>query len=122
MSTVNENIVTKGVGLKILSLMPCNMEEADEKIFVCAKHTSKEHFCIMIEPVVSDLVKIAITNFHQLMPLNELWTEFDAGKLFRFIPIHQIAGNLGQAKSLIFLFFHAFSGCDTTLSLSGKDK
>ena len=35
------------------------------------------------------------------------------------IPIDQIVERLGSDKSLAFLFFHAFSGCET---LSGKGK
>ena len=38
------------------------------------------------------------------------------------IPIDQIVERLGSDKSWAFLFFHAFSGCETTLSLSGKGK
>ena len=37
---VNENVVTNGPGLKISSLMLCNVEEADERIFVYVKHVS----------------------------------------------------------------------------------
>ena len=113
-STVNENVVTNGTGLEILSLMPCNMEEADERIFVHVKHISRKHARIMIKAVDSDVVVIAITNFHQLVPLNELWIEFGTGKLLRFIPIHQIARILVPDKYLAFSFFHAFSGCDAT--------
>ena len=40
----------------------------------------------------------------------------------RFIPIHQIVRTFWPDQSLDFLFFHAFSGCDTTSSLSGKDR
>ena len=40
-STVNKNVVTNGAGLQISSLMPCSMEEADERIFVHVKHASR---------------------------------------------------------------------------------
>ena len=113
-STVNENVVTNGTGLEIFSLMPCDMEEAHERIFVHVKHVSRKHACIMIKTVDKDVVVIAIANFHQLVPLNELWIEFGTGKLLRFIPIHQIARILVPDKYLTFSFFHAFSGCDAT--------
>ena len=121
-STVNENVVTNGAGLEISSLMQCNMEEPDERIFVHAKHASREYTCIMIKTFDSDIVIRAIANFHQLVPWNELQIEFVAGTSLRFIPIHQIARSLGLDKSRAFLFFHAFSGCDMMPSLSGKDK
>ena len=46
--------------------------------------------------------------------------EFGVAKSLRFIPFHQIARSLGPDQSLEFKFFHAFSGCATTSSLSGK--
>ena len=92
--------------------MPCNVEKANEKIFVHALHASKKHALKMIKTVDSDIVVTAIANFHQLVSLNELWIEFGARKLLRIIPNYQIVGSLGPDKSLAFLFFHAFSGCD----------
>ena len=104
------------------SSMLCNIEKAYETIFVHVKHASREHVCIKIKTVDSDVVVIAIANFYQLVPLNELLVEFGTGKPVRFISIHQIARSLGPDKSLRFLFIHAFSGCVTTSSLSGKGK
>ena len=45
-SAVDENVVTNGAGLETSSLMPQNMVEADEWIFVHIKHASREHACI----------------------------------------------------------------------------
>ena len=97
-STVNENVVTNGTGFETSSLMSWNKEEADESIFVNVKHASREHTRIMIKTVDSDVVVLAITNFHQLILFNKLWIEFGAGKLLRFRPIHQIARSLGSGK------------------------
>ena len=77
-STVNENVVINGAGIEIWSLMSCNMEEADERVFVHVKYALREHARIMINTVDSDVVVIAIANFYQLVPLNELWVEFGA--------------------------------------------
>ena len=74
------------------------------------------------QTVDSDVVVIEITNFHQLMLLNKLWIEFGARKILRFIPIHQIDRSLGSVKSMEFLFFHTFNGCDTMSWLLEKDK
>ena len=79
-SIENENVVTSRAVLEISSMTPCSMEEADERIFVHVKHYSREHAHIMIKTADSDVAVIAIANFHQLVPLNELWIEFDAGK------------------------------------------
>ena len=48
-------------------LSSCYMEEADERIFVNVKHASREHTCIIIKAADSDVVVIAIANFHQLV-------------------------------------------------------
>ena len=63
MSAVNENLVTNGAGLEILSLMSYNMEEADERFLVHVKYASREHACIMMTTVDSDIFEIAIANF-----------------------------------------------------------
>ena len=76
----------------------------------------------MIKTVDSDVVIMAIRNFQHLIHLDELWIEFGAGKSLRFIPVHQIATTLGPDKSEALIFLHAFSGCDTTSTLSGKGK
>ena len=80
MSTENENVVTSRAVLEISSMTPCSMDEADERIFVHVKHYSREHARIMIKTADSDVAVIAIANFHQLVPLNELWIEFGSGK------------------------------------------
>ena len=72
MSTVNKNVVTNGAGLQILSLMPCSMEEADERIFVHVKHVLRELTHKMIKTFHSNVVVIAIANFHQVVPLNKI--------------------------------------------------
>ena len=104
-STVNENVVTNGIGLEISSLMQCIIEEADQKVFVHVEHALIEYARVMIKTVDSDIVVLAIASSHQLAPLNTRWIEFDARKSLRFIPIHQIAGNLGPDKYFEFLFF-----------------
>ena len=76
--TVNETVITNGAGLGISYLIPCNMEEADETIFVHVKHASREHARILIKTVDSDVVVKAIAKFHQLISLNELWIRFGA--------------------------------------------
>ena len=102
--------------------MPCTLEEADEHMFLHALHASENYKSILIKTVDSDVVTIAISVFHNLPMLNELWIEFGTGKSLKFIPVHEIAAKMGKVTSQAFLFFHALSGCDTTSSLSRKGK
>ena len=46
--------------------------------------------------------------------------EFGSGKHIKFIPINQLATSLGPTKSSAILFFHTFSSCDTTSTISGN--
>ena len=101
--------------------MPCTLEEADQRMFLNALHASGNYESILIKTVDSDVVTIAISVFHKLPLLNELWIEFGTGKSGKFIPVHEIAAKMGKATSKALLFFHALSGCDTS-SLSRKGK
>ena len=69
----------------------------------------------------SDVIVIGIAVFFKFQ-IEELWIEFGAGKSLNFIPIHEVAWSLGPDKAYALPFFHAFSGCDTTFSMSGKRK
>jgi hypothetical protein len=104
------------------SLMPCNIEEADERMFVHVQHAAELYPRVLIKTVDSDVVVIAIGAFNRINNLLELWIEFGVGKHLKYIPIHEIANSLGPQTSTAFLFFHAFSGCDTTSSFKGKGK
>ena len=44
--------------------------------------------------------------------LSELWIAFGTGKHFRYIPCHELAGQLGE-NALVLPIFHALTGCDT---------
>ena len=119
-ATDDENVVSNR-DIDMSSLMPCNFEEADERIFVHLKHASSRYSRFLTKTVDSDVVVIAISIFLKV-PLRELWIEFGAGKSLKFIPIHEVAASLGPEKSYALPFFHAFSGCDTTSAMSGKGK
>ena len=100
-----------------------NIEEADERIFVHVINASKKFsWIILIKTVDSDVVVIAVSVFYRIPGLNELWIEFGTGKSLKFIPVHEIAIKIGEAKSYALPFFHPLSGCDTTASVAGKGK
>ena len=102
--------------------MTCTSEEADERMFLHALHASENYKSILIKTVDSDVVTIAISMFHKLSMLNELWIKFGTRKSLKFIPVHEIAAKMEKVSSQAFLFFHALSGCDTTSLISEKGK
>ena len=74
--------------------MPCDIEEADERIFLHVKHIAQEYPKILIKTVDSDVVVIALSVFHRILGISELWIEFGTGKIsdiFQFIKSLQIS-------------------------------
>ena len=103
-------------------LMPCNIQEAAERMFVHVQHDAENCLRNIVKPIDSDVVVIALSAFHTTSRHQELWLEFGVGKHLKYIPIHGIAPSLGPPTSNAHLFFHSFSGCDTTSSFQGKGK
>ena len=120
-ATRDENVIANQ-DVDSSGLMPCTLEEADERMFLHALHASENCKSILIKTVDSDVATIVISMFDKLPMLNELWIKFGTGKSLKFIPVHEIAAKMGKVTSQAFLFFHALSGCDTTSSISGKGK
>ncbi|CAB4022060.1 Hypothetical predicted protein, partial [Paramuricea clavata] len=112
--TVEDGAVSNQADIDLEPLMPCNIEEADERIFVHVRNAAEECSRILVKTVDSDVVVIALSAFHRIPGLQELWLEFGVGKHLRFISIHEIANSLGPQASTAYLFFHSFSGSDTT--------
>ena len=120
-ATTDENVIANQ-DVNLSCLMPCTLEEADERMFLHALHASENYKSMLIKTVDNDIVTIAISVFQNLPMLNELWIEFGTGKSLKFIPFHEIAAKMGKVTSQALLVFHALSRCDTTSSLSGKGK
>ena len=112
---VNQNINT-------YNLIPCTIEEADDIMLVHASDIAKAFSKPLIKTVDSDVVVIAITAFHRVVRLIELWIDFGVGKYLKYIPIHKPASKFGKVMSEAFPFFHAISGCNTTSFVAGKGK
>ena len=52
--------------------MLCDIEEADERIFLHVKHIAQEYHKILIKTVDSDVVVIALSVFHRILGISEL--------------------------------------------------
>ena len=98
------------------TIMPCNHQEADSRIFLHISHAAQHgRSKAFIRTVDSDVVIIAVGHFGSLGVM-ELWICFGTGKAFQHIPVHEITQTLGPEKSLSCPLFHSFTGCDTTSS------
>ena len=56
--------------------------------------------------------------FHQINP-DELWLAFGTASNFRYIPIHEVVGDMDPMTCAV---FHAFTGCDTVPAFGGRGK
>ena len=104
------------------TIMPCNHQESDSRIFLHLSHAAQPgHSKAFIRTVDRDVVIIAVGHFGSLGVM-ELWIGFGTGKAFQHIPTHEITQTLGPEKSLLCPLFHSFTGCDTTSSFLGIGK
>ena len=104
------------------TIMPCNHQEADSRIFLHLSHAAQQGNSItFIRTVDCDVVIIAVGHFGSLGVM-QLWIGFGTGKAFQHIPVHEITQTLGPEKSLSCPLFHPFTGCDTTPSFLGIGK
>ena len=84
------------------TIMPCNHQEADSRIFLHLSHNS--HSNAFIRTVDSPFSSPG---------LMELWIGFGTGKGFQHIPVHEFT-QIAIEKSLSLPLFHSFTGCDTS--------
>lgn len=77
---------------------------------------------LLVRTVDSDVVIILVGLFSHFHPDTNIWVAFGTGKFFRYFHINTICQTLGSERSKALLFFHAFTGSDTTSQFLGKGK
>jgi hypothetical protein len=121
-ATHKESVICSNGELSFPSLMPCNHEEADSRLFLhCKDLASHGHKEIVICTVDTDVVIIETSMFHKLN-IQQFWIEFGVGKSKHWLTIHTYAINLGEEICSGLLFWFAFTGCDTVSSFHGHVK
>ena len=107
-------------------MVDCDHEEADSRIVVHILHTLEQNAnTVQVRTVDTDVLVILIGKFHDIKkvyPHVSIWVAFGMGKHFRFYSVNTICASLGEFKSRSVPVFHAFSGCDSTSSFTGKGK
>ena len=95
MCTYEDTVKTNTCDINVSTVAPCNIEEADGRLLLHAKHSTESgHQKIMIRTVDSDVVVISIFAFHNLTGIQELWIDFGVGKSRKFIAVHTLAVEL----------------------------
>lgn len=69
----------------------------------------------------TDVGVLAVANA-QNVSAREIWIAFGVGKHFRYIPVHDIAQQLGPSVAKALPFSHSFTGSDTVSFFAGKGK
>ena len=104
-------------------LQPCDHEETDTRIALHLYDAVNQGATnILVRTVDTDVIVILVGLFFNIQSPVNTWVGFGTGKKFRYYSINSICQALGEDKSRAILFFHAFSGCDTTSQFHGKAK
>ena len=105
------------------TIQPCDHEKADSRIALHLYNAMKNDARnILVCTVDSDVIVILVGLFSNFHPDTSVWVAFGTGKFFRYYKIYTIFQVLGPEKSKALLFFHAFTGCDTTSQFLNKGK
>ncbi len=97
-----------------------SLEEADVRLIIHINDAAKDGMKRVV--VVSNDTDVLVLCLHfwnefEEVGLEELWMRGGAGNTTRFIPIHILAGNLGQVRCKSLIAMHLLTGCDTTSKL-----
>ena len=103
-----------------MTMSECDHQEADTRILHHVKHALSTNMTFV--QILSNNTDVV---YHMLCSnriLDDLVIEFVMGKSHRRIRIKKLADSLGQLRSQALVFFHAFTGCDTTSAFKGIGK
>ena len=106
-----------------MTMPECDHEEADTRILHHVKHALSQNMTfIQIFSNDTDVVIIALLRSDSIF--DDIVIKYGMGKTHRKISIKNLAESLGQTCAQALVFFHAFTGCDTTSAFKniGKKK
>ena len=121
-TTCGQNVLCTRVHQDVSSLAPCTHEEADTRMLLHAVDAANKGYRrIILRTVDTDVLVLAVSTVVQLED-TEIWVAFGTGKHLRYIPVHDVAQQLGNEKARALPMFHAFTGCDSVSSFAGRGK
>ena len=108
------------------SMGACTQEEADTLMMVHLKdmiHNGAK--TIYIKTVDSEVMVVLVGLFNIIKRsenVGNIWLEYGTGTNLRFFNVRDLYISLGETKARGLLFFHAFTGSDTTSAFHDKGK
>lgn len=116
--TVEKHVETSTSDANIEEL-EARHEEADTRMVLhCTKSQAS---VIVVASRDTDVLVLLLAHFASIN-CDEVWMKAGTLKKQKFIPIHTVAANLGDALLRTLPAFHAITGCDTTSFLAGHSK
>ena len=89
----------------LADLMPCNIEETDERLLLHSLQASKSFDKILTKMVDSYVIIRAVAAFTRISGLRVLRIEFGTGKALHFIPVHEMAPKSSKLEFRCFTIF-----------------
>lgn len=104
-------------------ISPCGHKEADTRMLLHAVHAAGcGHKKLLIRTVDTDVVVLAVSQAQHLN-LSKMWVAIGTGKSYLILACLIVINiNIRPEKALALPSFHAFTGCDTSLPMPGKEK
>ena len=99
------------------------VEEADMRLVIHVLHAAKEgHKRVTILSQDTDVLIMCLYNWTHLSShgLEELWVTAGIGDSHRFIPVHELAVQLGESLCKVLPAVHTLTGCDYTSKFGTK--
>ena len=120
--TIDENVLACPSSLETSFISPCSHEEVDTRIVLHAKDAVMHGLTkIILKATDTDIFVICLFLFTDI-GAEELWIELGTAEKLRLFPIHDIHSSSGVSRSKGLLFFHSFTGCDSTTAFVGFGK
>ena len=125
--TYHHKLKSKSDGIKeVFEWIVDTHEEADNRMLIHIQDLLLNSITnVTVRSADTDVLVILIAFMPTLTRINqnvELWLDFGTGKNRKLISINACYEKLGENTSLGLLFFHAFTGCDSTASFYEKTK
>ena len=121
-ATNGTDVLSTMADVDMENLAPCSHEEADTRLLLhVADAVQKGYKKLCVHTVDTDVVVLAIAMYNKINP-DELWLAFGTGSNFRYIPIHEVVGDMDPRICAVLPVFHALTGCDTVSAFGGRGK
>ena len=121
-TTRGSDVLCSPTGLDVSNIAACSQEEADRRLIRhAAEAVLKGHRWVCICTIDTDILVLAVASFDKFKP-DELWVILGSGSHLPCIAIHGLMATMDPRYCSSLPIVHAFTGCDTVSSFSGRGK